>query len=106
MKYVLILTLVLLSGCAVFSSGPDERITAAVENIIEQERKDNLNINIPILEVYMIPCTKPKRPNDNSMGSYEVALRDAVVSFIECNSKYEELKGQIRLKQENKDAPT
>lgn len=103
MKFLIAtVAIVLLSGCISFGKD-DTRITSAVESIIEQERTNDLTINIPILEVFMIACTKPIRPIDNTMGAYEVALRDAIVSFMACNNSYEELKEQVRLKQEIKD---
>lgn len=98
MKYLILV--ILLSGCTVFGSNKtDGRIVAAVEDIIEQERKHDLKVDIPILEIYMLPCKKPNAPADSYMVSYEIALRDSVVSFKECNDKYETLIQKIKEKE-------
>lgn len=76
----------------------DARIDTAIDSYIEHEKSQITSNVTPILEIYLGSCVYPKPPNNSTMLSYEIALRDAVVSFRSCNKKYQELIFRVREK--------
>ena len=51
---------------------------------------------VPIPEVYLTNCIKPNPPNESNMLAYELALRDAVISYRECDDMHKALIHQVR----------
>lgn len=70
------------------------KVENAIEDFIEHEKSVPVK-RVPIAIVYLGRCSDPSPPTDNNMLAYEIALRDAVVSYKECRDSKDALIEQV-----------